>query len=129
MATMTAKTTAVAPTELLQRGCGAFNAGDFYRAHELWEDAWKQLTGRDRLAIQGLIQIAAGLHHVQGHRVRPAAALLGKGLEKLARNTEGTRVELLGDLPIAQFARDVARFLERLKTAGATPPDPATLRL
>jgi uncharacterized protein len=71
--------------DLLQPGWDAFNRGEFFEAHELWEGVWRGLAGDDRSFVQGLIQIAAGLHHLKGGRVRPAARLLAKGAEKIAR--------------------------------------------
>ncbi|MES1205935.1 MAG: DUF309 domain-containing protein [Pseudomonadota bacterium] len=94
----------------LEAGRVAFNDGDFFRAHELWEDAWRKLDGTPRLLAQGLIQVAAGLHHVQSDRFPPGARLLVKGLDKLDRGAaavpDGLRVDLL--------ARAVSVLLTRL---------------
>ena len=70
--------------DALGAGRVAFNRGAFFEAHEHWEEAWHALTGDDRTFVQGLIQIAAGLHHLQQGRLRPADRLLHKGLAKLA---------------------------------------------
>jgi hypothetical protein len=73
----------------MQEGRAAFNRGEFFLAHELWEELWldlRQPLDRSkalRLRVQGLIQIAAGLHHLQGGRRRPATTLLRRGLAKL----------------------------------------------
>jgi predicted metal-dependent hydrolase len=117
--------------ELLEQGRAAFNSGAYHLAHELWEDAWHQLAGAERLRIQGLIQIAAGLHHLQAGRSRPAAALLGKGLEKLERTAETRAVDVPADLHLAtaQLGREVAGFLAALEIPGTTPPDPTVLRI
>ncbi len=68
----------------LLAGVRLFDSGRFFDAHEVWEDAWRAETGARRLALQGLIQIAAGFHKglVQG---RPAGMmrLLDAGLRKL----------------------------------------------
>ena len=68
----------------LAAGVGLFDAGRFFDAHEIWETAWRGETGARRLALQGLIQIAAGFHKglVQG---RPAGMvrLLEAGLGRL----------------------------------------------
>ncbi|MFL5303943.1 MAG: DUF309 domain-containing protein [Polyangia bacterium] len=69
-----------------ERGRAAFSRGEYFSAHELWEDVWHGLVGSERMFVQGLIQIAAGLHHLQQHRRRPAVSLLRKGLEKLTRS-------------------------------------------
>lgn len=68
----------------LDEGIALFDAGRFFDAHEAWEDAWRDETGRTRILLQGLIQIAAGFHKglVQGV---PAgmARLLEAGLTKV----------------------------------------------
>jgi hypothetical protein len=40
-----------------------FNAGDFFEAHEVWEDLWADSHGPERRFYQGLIQAAVGLCH------------------------------------------------------------------
>jgi predicted metal-dependent hydrolase len=95
-------------------GRAAFNRGEFFAAHERWEEAWRHLQGPARIGVQGLIQIAAGLHHLQRGRSRPAIALLGKGLEKLSRGVP----EALAEWPIEALARDIARCLADLEGAG-----------
>lgn len=106
----------------LAPGRAAFNRGEFFAAHELWEDIWRGLAGVDdeRVLVQGLIQIAAGLHHLQRGRTRPAARLLARGARKLARAPATT-------LPIATLVRDVAALRAALEAPGAGTPDPAAI--
>jgi predicted metal-dependent hydrolase len=105
--------------DLLQRGRTAFNRAAFFEAHELWEDAWRTLAGAERNAVQGLIQIAAGLHHLQNGRRRPAAKLLAKGLGKLPADP----LPLLVDLEVDSLAAAITRLLQQLQGPEPTPPD------
>jgi hypothetical protein len=41
-----------------------FNDGDFFEAHEHWEDLWSESHGDWRRFYQGLIQAAVGLCHL-----------------------------------------------------------------
>jgi uncharacterized protein len=107
----------------LEEGRLAFNRGAFFEAHELWEDAWRELTGAQRVLVQGLIQISAGLHHLQHGRRRPAAGLLGKGLAKLSRGAPAP-----AGLRTASLAVEVARLLKELETSPG-PPDLRSLEL
>jgi SAM-dependent methyltransferase len=66
-------------------GARRFDAGAFWDAHEAWEEHWKEATDPDeRLALQGLIQIAAALHKlVVSKSPESAERLFAKGLAKL----------------------------------------------
>ena len=106
----------------LAPGRAAFNRGEFFAAHELWEDVWHDLAGDERVLVQGLIQIAAGLHHLQRGRTGAAARVLSRGVSKLATAT-GTAAPAsprapATSLPIAALAHDVARLLETLAASG-----------
>ena len=56
-------------------GVVLFNAGDFFEAHEVWEDLWAESAGLERSFYQGLIQAAVGLFHFSGGNLRGAAKL------------------------------------------------------
>lgn len=109
----------------LEQGRAAFNRAAFFDAHECWENAWRGLKGQERTVVQGLIQIAAGLHHLQQHRSVPAGRLLAKGLEKLARGAP-TR---LGGMRFDALIADVERFLKKLAAAEGALPTPDSLTL
>jgi predicted metal-dependent hydrolase len=70
---------------LFRSGLDEYRKGRFFEAHEEWERLWKNATGHDRLFLQGLIQIAAGLVHLERGRRAPGLRLLGLAREKLAR--------------------------------------------
>jgi predicted metal-dependent hydrolase len=111
--------------DLLEQGRAAFNRREFFAAHERWEEAWRQLEGAERVPVQGLVQIAAGLHHLQQARPRPAGRLLAKGLEKLSQGVPAA----LDDLPVASLAEGVARLLAELEASPAGMPDLERLKL
>jgi len=46
-------------------GVRLFNHGNFFEAHDVWEQVWKNVEGEDKTFYQGLIQAAAALLHVQ----------------------------------------------------------------
>ncbi|MEX2116174.1 MAG: DUF309 domain-containing protein [Bacteroidota bacterium] len=66
-----------------QKGLDVFNCRDYFEAHEVWEDLWHEYRETDRTFLQGLIQIAAGLYHLDCGNVRGARSQLSKGLQKL----------------------------------------------
>lgn len=54
----------------LTRGIELFNEGQYWEAHEAWEEAWTpDRQGPDRGFYKGLIQVAAGcLHYTRRNR-------------------------------------------------------------
>jgi predicted metal-dependent hydrolase len=67
----------------MREGREAFNRGEFFEAHEFWEEVWNVVDDPDRRWIQGMIQIATGLHKLAGQKPDVAITLLQKALAKL----------------------------------------------
>ncbi|OWK43818.1 DUF309 domain-containing protein [Fimbriiglobus ruber] len=44
-------------------GIVLFNRGEYFAAHEVWEDLWRDCTTGDRRFYQSLIQAAVALYH------------------------------------------------------------------
>jgi predicted metal-dependent hydrolase len=69
--------------QLFQRGVALFNGVRYWHAHEAWETLWRAAEDKDRDFYQGLIQLAAGLLHLQRRNVRGARNKLSEGVAKL----------------------------------------------
>lgn len=50
---------------LFHEGLELFNDGEWFDAHEVWEDIWHMASGQRKLFYQGLIQCAVTLEHVR----------------------------------------------------------------
>jgi len=72
------------PWHALARGAELFNQGQYYEAHEVWEELWLTLEDEPRLFVQGLIQVAAAGHKAFAQN-QPGGCvkLLTTALEKL----------------------------------------------
>jgi len=57
---------------LYLRGAQYFNECEFFEAHEVWEEIWKEERGPSRKFLQGLIQAAVALHHFGNGNIRGA---------------------------------------------------------
>ena len=68
--------------QLFIKGLKNYRKGDFYLAHEYWEDLWHNKQLKDRIFIQGLIQIAASFYKIQCGNLRGARSLLEKSINK-----------------------------------------------
>ena len=68
---------------LFREAAALFNGVRYWHAHEAWETLWRAAPDEDRDFYQGLIQLAAGLLHLQRRNMRGARNKLREGLEKL----------------------------------------------
>lgn len=45
------------------QGIALFNQGEYFDAHEVWEDLWHDTAGPERRFYQALIQVAVAVYH------------------------------------------------------------------
>lgn len=64
-------------------GVSLFNGARYWHAHEAWETLWRAAPDGERDFYQGLIQVAAGLLHMQRRNRRGALNKLTEGLSRL----------------------------------------------
>jgi predicted metal-dependent hydrolase len=69
--------------EIFRRGVSLFNGVRYWHAHEAWEELWRAADDEERDFYQGLIQVAAGLLHLQRRNARGARNKLREGLDRL----------------------------------------------
>lgn len=104
--------------QLLLGGVELFNRGDFFAAHEAWEEIWRSTTPEPRDLFQGLIQVAVGLYHfLERRRPAPAARVMARGrrrLEPFAPSSQG--------LDLAALLAAVGRWEAWLAAAEGPPP-------
>ena len=60
-------------------GSSTSTAGDYFEAHEVWEDLWHDTAGPDRRFFQGLIQAAVAVYHAGNGNARGARRLFHSG--------------------------------------------------
>jgi len=78
-------TTAEVYDPLYLKGVAYFNACEFFEAHEVWEELWKDYSGELRLFYKGLIQSAVALHHFGNGNIRGARKVYGSSRNYLAQ--------------------------------------------
>ena len=97
---------------LYLQGVAYFNACEFFEAHEVWEDLWKNYSGDLRLFYKGLIQAAVALHHFGNGNIRGARKVYRSSrgyLDAVSSGVHGTR------------PRGVPRQVRRLLCRSRTP--------
>ncbi|MDG2149922.1 MAG: DUF309 domain-containing protein [Planctomycetota bacterium] len=69
-------------------GCDYFNRGWWWEAHEVWEELWHVVEGKDAVQhdlLKSLIQLAAAALNRERSSDKGAARLLGRAEERLRR--------------------------------------------
>lgn len=69
---------------LFRAGIEQFNAGQYFHAHDTWEEIWRVVTGRHKMFYQGLIQLAVALHHLERGNHRGAEKLIATARQRWA---------------------------------------------
>jgi predicted metal-dependent hydrolase len=117
------RTTALGADEvdrLFREGVALFNGARYWHAHEAWETLWRAAEDPERDFYQGLIQIAAGLLHLQRRNARGARNKLAEGVARLAGYQPVHRgvgvTELIGQ------ARDILADLDNGALPYLVPP-------
>ena len=98
--------------QALSEAAALFDARLDFEVHELLEPFWMRAEGQVKDALQGLIQVAVGYHHLANDNVSGARMLLAEGSAKLL----GQRLE---DLDLHTFALAVRHSLETFTQLGA----------
>jgi len=99
-------------SQTLDRAAELFNTGLYFEVHELLEPYWMRAQAEEREVLQGLIQVAAGLHHLKSGNHKGARSLLAQGLLKLSGRT-------LEGRPVGEFASDIRQILDTIAMQSA----------
>ena len=99
---------------MLQRGIQHFNTGEYFRCHEVLEEAWRTEHGPRRLFLQSLIHIAVAFHHWQQGNLVGAIGQLRKGLDKLE-----AYLPVYEGIDTGQLHLDAQAALDHMEKAGS----------
>ena len=76
-------------------GCRYFNLGEYFEAHEVWEEMWMESSGARHAFLQCLIQVAVALYHSKRDNFAGARKLFASCLNYLERGRpEATLIDL-----------------------------------
>ncbi len=71
--------------ESFKLGCRHFDNGEYFEAHEIWEELWLEARGSEHAFLQGLIQTAVALHHAKEENYRGTRKLFSTAIHYLER--------------------------------------------
>lgn len=97
--------------EQFERGIAHFNGGEFFEAHEVWEELWLRASAEEKPFLQGIIQIAAAFHHVKRGNLSGAKSLLAAGLAKVGQYSDQHR-----GIKLAQLRTEAQVWLQNFET-------------
>jgi predicted metal-dependent hydrolase len=83
-----------------------FNAGRYFESHEVWEGLWLRADGAEKLFLQGLIQAAAAMLHLERGNLPGARSLQRKAQARL----EAVPAEFM-DLAVSEFRHALTNFM------------------
>jgi predicted metal-dependent hydrolase len=104
------------PHRDLERGLALFNAGEYFQAHEYWEDWWRESSQPEKLTVQAIVQVAVAMHHSSTGNVIGAQSVMQRALRNL---TDAPRK--FHGLDVNRLRSDMQLALDRLETG-----EPAT---
>jgi len=107
-----------------EHGVRLFNEGEYFEAHEVWEDVWRAASAEQKKLLQGLIQIAVALHHHSTGNTMGARSLLDRG----SRNLNGGPRDFC-PLDIESLLREIRLWQTALETQAPLPAAPKLIRL
>src|SRR5689334_1151554 len=102
----------LASEELLQ-AVEEFNSGEWFECHETLEELWVGKKGELRDLYQGMLQVAAALHHWRGGNYKGSVVLLERGGDLLGRVSPACR-----GIDVETLRADTGRFLAELVALG-----------
>jgi predicted metal-dependent hydrolase len=102
-----------------RRGLELFNRGEFFDAHEVLEDVWRAAPEAEKKFLQGLIQVAVGLHHHSRGNLAGGQSLLARAHKNLS-----VYPALHGGIDVAGLRAQVEQWIAALKNGEPAPEWP-----
>lgn len=93
-------------------GLRLFNEGQYWHAHEAWEEIWMEADGVERDFYQGLIQVAAACFQIRRANWSGAGKLLHSATANLL-----PAAPRFGSLDVALLLERVDRMIEEVGAA------------
>ncbi|MCS7271789.1 MAG: DUF309 domain-containing protein, partial [Gemmataceae bacterium] len=106
---------------LFEQGIACFEAGDYFAAHDIWEELWRYGPSDKKAFYKGLVQVAVALFHAERGN-RPGAQRLYQSACQLL---QPYRPVCLGR-DVDRLLQEVGQWLQQ-RWRSADGEDPSTL--
>jgi len=107
-------------SERLRNGIALFNRGEFFECHEVLEAVWLEVSGEDKLFLQGLIQVAVSFYHLRQGNFAGSSRLLRAGVKKLSACAASQQ-----PVDVQAMLHQLEPLPERIEKGQASPETPA----
>jgi len=104
---------------LFHEGLELFNEGEFFEAHEVWEDIWHMASGERKRFYQGLIQCAVTLEHVRRGNPRGVVTVFESATSKF-----DDLPDIYMGINIRQLLAELSAFIQPIRTLPASMFEP-----
>lgn len=101
------------PDALLREGIALFNAHEFFKCHEVLEEAWLAEQQPIRTLYKGVLQIGVGCLHIERNNYRGAIAKLESGMQYLQEFSP-----ICQTVEIARLIADTQKLLHAIQEFG-----------
>jgi predicted metal-dependent hydrolase len=68
---------------LFETGVNYFNDGEFFLAHDIFEEIWVEALSEEKLFFQGLVHVSVGYFHYVCGNFKGSFNMLSKALKKI----------------------------------------------
>ena len=102
--------------DAVRLGLAHFNLGEYFEAHEAWEDHWGHGPLPERELTLALIKAAVALHHLEASNT---AGFLWQAREAVPRLR--SNADVWPELGVAELADALEGLATRVRMDGATP--------
>ena len=93
--------------KLFHSGLEFFNQGEYFDAHDEWEEMWSKFNLPDRAFVQGLIQTTVSFYHLSTGNLKGARNLMTRAIDKLTKKGPDR-----GHWSTTQRGTDASNFIE-----------------
>ena len=101
----------------LAEGLACYRRGEFFAAHEHWEDVWNTLKEPEKSFLQALIQLTAAFHHLSARNSVGAAGLLHNASRRLQRYPSH-----FGGIAVTPLCEEIFDWLRAIENGSQSVP-------
>ena len=93
----------------IDEGIKLFNDGNYFEAHDYFEELWNCSAGKEHKFYQGLVQISVGSFHLISKNYNGALSQFTKGANKLKEISNNFK-----NINILQFRQDINYLIKQI---------------